>query len=138
MNGRLLGSVIIMWLMFSLIAVLNGGFRNSVLTPQLGEAASHVLSTVLLCMVIFAGSWYLTVAQHVEVRSLLLQIGVMWLVGTVVFEFVFGYYIIGRPWEHLLADYDLLRGRVWVFVLLTELFGPLVASRLQAARRTAS
>ena len=43
---------------------------------------------------------------------------------TLAFEFLFFHYAAGKPWEVLLADYNVLQGRIWVLVPLTELFGP--------------
>ena len=33
------------------------------------------------------------------------------------FELGFGHWVAGHPWSRLLADYDLLAGRIWVLVL---------------------
>jgi hypothetical protein len=38
--------------------------------------------------------------------------------------FLFVHFAVGKPWEVLLADYNLLRGRTWVIVPLPELVGP--------------
>ncbi|MHC1604588.1 MAG: hypothetical protein ACXQTP_01265 [Candidatus Methanofastidiosia archaeon] len=43
---------------------------------------------------------------------------------TITFEFIVGHYIIGHPWSKLLADYNILKGRVWSLILLTILAGP--------------
>jgi hypothetical protein len=51
-------------------------------------------------------------------------IGAVWLALTLAFEFLAGHYLFGSSWERLLADYDLLRGRVWILVLLATLFAP--------------
>lgn len=56
-------------------------------------------------------------------------IGLFWLVLTVCFEFLFGHYVAGHPWERLLADYNLLAGRLWVLILATLLFTPALAGR---------
>lgn len=52
------------------------------------------------------------------------RIGLMWLLLTVGFEFLFFHYIAGKPWEELLNDYNLAQGRLWVLVLLTLAIGP--------------
>ena len=36
------------WGLLALLAVLNGGFREVVLIPRIGDYAGHVLSTALL------------------------------------------------------------------------------------------
>jgi hypothetical protein len=65
-----------------------------------------------------------------------LGVGLFWLVLTVTFEFLFGRYVAGASWEALLADYDVLRGRLWPLVLLTTLLAPSLwgIARVEGAR----
>ncbi len=51
-------------------------------------------------------------------------IGLLWILLTVAFEFFFGHYAVGQSWRELLADYNVLRGRVWVLMLLVALVAP--------------
>jgi len=44
-------------------------------------------------------------------------VGFAWLIFTVVFEFGFGHYVAGHPWERLMQDYNLVQGRVWSLFL---------------------
>jgi hypothetical protein len=39
-------------------------------------------------------------------------------------EALFFHYAAGKPWEVLLADHNVLQGRIWVLVPLAELVGP--------------
>jgi hypothetical protein len=43
---------------------------------------------------------------------------------TVAFELLAGHYLFGNTWERLLADYNVLRGRIWVLVLITTFLAP--------------
>lgn len=56
-------------------------------------------------------------------------VGLTWLLLVLAFEFLAGHYVFGSSWSKLLADYDVMRGRVWVLVLLTTLTAPVVSSR---------
>ncbi|MGQ9625254.1 MAG: hypothetical protein ACUVT9_07815 [Candidatus Bathycorpusculaceae bacterium] len=47
------------------------------------------------------------------------------------FEFIAGHYVFGNSWEKLLADYNLLEGRLWSLVLLTILIAPYIANKLR-------
>jgi hypothetical protein len=55
------------------------------------------------------------------------QVGVLWVVLVLAFEFLAGHYVFGQPWERLLEDYNIAHGRVWVLVLLTCLVAPRLA-----------
>jgi hypothetical protein len=59
-----------------------------------------------------------------------LLIGFNWLVLTIIFEFLFGHYIMGHTWELLLHDYNILEGRFWSFVLLWTFIGPTIIYRI--------
>jgi hypothetical protein len=49
---------------------------------------------------------------------------------TVLFEFGFGHYVMGTPWHVLVADYNLLAGRVWLLVPLSMAAFPLLFGRV--------
>lgn len=53
-------------------------------------------------------------------------VGILWLVLTLAFEFLAGHYLFGDSWAKLLAEYNVLQGRLWVTVPLTTLFAPVV------------
>jgi hypothetical protein len=57
-------------------------------------------------------------------------LGVVWLLGAIVFEFGFGHYVDGLSWSRLLSDYDLTRGRLLLLIWVTVGAGPFVAARV--------
>jgi len=75
--------------------------------------------------------WFLTGRWRIESAGQAIAIGVIWLVLTVAFEFLFGHFVVGHPWSRLLHDYDLLQGRVWVLVLVWTTIAPYVFYRLR-------
>ena len=112
------------WCGLAALAVLNGIFRERIFTPRLGPQGGHVLSTLALCAVITAVTWLALpwLAPRTDAEAWL--IGAAWLTWTVAFEFLAGHYLFGHPWSRLVADYNLRRGRIWVFVLVTSLLAP--------------
>ena len=58
-------------------------------------------------------------------------IGLVWLALTLAFEFLAGHYGFRTPWKELLADYDVLSGRIWVLVLLTTTLAPLLTANMR-------
>jgi hypothetical protein len=52
------------------------------------------------------------------------MIGVMWLAMTLTFEFVAGHFLFRTEWSTLLADYNLLAGRLWILVLVATTIAP--------------
>jgi len=112
------------WGLLLVIAVANGALREYLLAPRLGGQAGHVVSVVVLCAAIFVVALLTIRWIGPRGRRDAVLIGATWLALTLVFEFLAGHYLFGNSWEKLFADYNLLRGRVWILVLLVSLFAP--------------
>lgn len=114
------------WVLMAIVAILNGGFREVVLIPRVGDYPGHVLSTALLVVVIlivsFVYFWW-TPIEYTQVELLL--VGILWTVLTVGFEFLVGY-VEGTPISVTLGQYDVFAGQVWIAVPLTLLVSPLL------------
>ncbi len=119
------------WFVFLVIAFGVGAVREGVMRPRIGEPKAHVIGTLiavaLMMLVIYA--FIQRVYGSCSMTDLIL-IGVLWLVMTVAFEFGFFHFVIGKLLEALLADYNVLRGRIWVLVLATVLLGPIIVGTL--------
>jgi hypothetical protein len=120
---------LLVWILLVGLAILNGAAREVVLSPRLGAAAGHVVSSILLAGLIALTAWLKIrwIAPGTVRRAW--AVGVLWLSLTVAFEFLAGHYVFGHPWPRLLADYDILRGRVWLLILATALVAPAWAWR---------
>ena len=112
------------WLLLLILAVLNGGLRDTQLSPRLGDTVGRGISTLLLCGLIVLATW-LTIGWIRPGGSReALAVGALWVALTLAFEFGVGHYGDGKPWPELLADYDLSRGRIWITVLVVTLLAP--------------
>ena len=123
---------VFIWLGLLTLAILNGGFRESVLVPRLGRGLGQAVSTVLLSLLILAAGWI--ALPWIGPRPLqdAWLIGVVWALLTLAFEFLGGHYVFGKPWQELLADYNVRAGRIWVMVLIVTLMTPIIAFTRQA------
>jgi hypothetical protein len=124
----------LVWLMLAVVAVGNGILREATYGRPLGGLAAHQLSTVL--GIAFTGLLVFFVSRYWPIRSpaRAWSIGILWLVQTVMFEFLFGHYVAGHAWERLFADYDLLEGRLWGLFLLWILVMPYLFYRIGGGR----
>jgi hypothetical protein len=114
------------WALMAVVAVLNGGFREVVLIPRVGDYPGHVLSTALLVAAIAGISFAYFRLTATEYRfGELMLVGVLWTVLTVGFEFLVGS-VEGTPVSVTLGQYNVLAGQVWVEVPLTLLSSPLL------------
>ena len=120
-----------MWFIFVIAAILNGTFRNAFITPKLGEHAGHIISTVILICVILAGTCLFLANLKIDyTNNILFSIGLLWLILTILFEFVFGHYVMGNSWSTLIADYNILKGRVWGLFLIALFISPYLCGLL--------
>lgn len=118
------------WLGLAVLMVAHGWARELFVTPALGALRAHLLSSVTGALIVVAVSaltleWLGVVGRPRRQ----LRLGLFWLALTVLFEFVFGRWVAGHPWERLLRDYDVSAGRAWLLVLAATLLGPWLAGR---------
>jgi hypothetical protein len=121
------------WLVILLLAVMNGTLRNTFVSPRVGDQAAHIIATVVLSALVVGLVWRTIRWIGPASRGDALRIGAMWVALTLAFEFLAGHYLFGAPWERLLADYDVVRGRIWPLILLTTFVAPVWAHRRERA-----
>lgn len=136
MDKKLLLKTLILWFVLLLLAILNGALRTFGYKPVVGDLVAHQISTVIFIALIFVTTWigFRKDASSRSDKSLIL-VGIVWLVLTELFEFVAGHYLFGNSWERILADYNILNGRIWVFVLIAILFMPLTLKKTIKAQK---
>ncbi len=136
MHLRLYAYAAGVWLVLTVLAILNGILRNYTYGPLVGEQTAHILSSLVLVGVVFAMAYVFLrlVRPHYGLGDLLV-VGAGWVALTVAFEFLFGHYVAGHPWERLFADYNIMKGRVWALVLLAVFVAPLIAGNLAQRKR---
>ena len=118
------------WLGMRVAAFLNGALRVLLLVRLVGEQVGHVISIFLLSGAIFGITYAFVKALGSLPVSTLFQIGLFWLALSLLFEFGFFPYVLHEPWEKLLADYNIFRGRLLIVVWLTTLFSPLICGKM--------
>jgi hypothetical protein len=136
MHPRLYIYAVGVWVILTVLAVLNGILRNYTYGLLMGEQTAHILSSLILVGVVFAVAYVFLRLVRLDYNfGDLLVVGAGWVALTVAFEFLFGHYVAGHPWPRLLADYNLLRGRVWALVLLAVFVASLIAGNLAQRKR---
>jgi hypothetical protein len=112
------------WVCILVVAMANGTLRGLVLQPWLGDGPGRAAS----CLTLSAAVLYIAMKSINWMKPATATdawlIGAMWLGLTLAFEFLVGHYVFRTPWNELLADYNLLNGRLWLLVLATTLAAP--------------
>jgi len=118
------------WVVLAIGAILVATFRVEVFLPSLGEQTAHQLGTILYLVIQFAIIYLFIKKMKIKETKTLLGIGIFWIVITIIFEFVFGHFVMGHSWQKLFADYNLLNGRLWVLVLINNIAAPLISRKI--------
>jgi hypothetical protein len=120
---------LVVWFAMVPIAIANGAIREIAIVPLAGVTAGHVISTLTLCLAILGLTW-LTIGwiRPVSVHDAA-RVGLWWMALTLAFEFLAGHYLFHTPWDRLVADYNVLEGRVWIFVPITTALAPGLMAR---------
>ena len=116
----------LLWFALALIAIANGTLREQTYGKHISELSAHQLST--LTGIIFSGAFVYFIHRFwpFESSNQAWLIGVIWFIATIIFEFVFGHFIVGYSWALLLNDYNIFQGRVWSLFLVWVLLMPVV------------
>ena len=123
---------LVSWLGMMVIAILNGIVREGTYGCYKTELSAHQLSTLIDILLLGIFVWALTGIYPIKSSTQAICIGSMWVIMTVVFEFSFGHWVIGHPWNKLFKDYNLLKGRIWLLLLVWIALSPYVFYWIQS------
>jgi len=127
------------WFILLIFAVANGTLGQLAIRPWAGEYGNHLYKSALMLGFIYLvlTKFWKIVGLHAW-RSRAVWLGLFLAGLTVGFEFGFFHYLMGEPWEKLLADYQFWRGRLWVLLLAADLVFPyLTAASMARAKEKA-
>ena len=128
---------IVVWVLMLTIASANGAVRQAVLIPAIGDVAGRAISTIMLAALIALLTWVTIPWIRPRSNGDAWTIGAVWVALTLAFEFLAGHYLFGTPWPTLLEDYNLLRGRIWILVLIVTAIAPRVGAHARGIVRAA-
>ena len=126
LNTPLLKTAVRVWLMEILLSGFNYFvLMNLVYEPRWGELAAHQIGMSTRIVYIFILAYFLlrTVKQY-QTRDLV-QVGIMWLALTLLFEWG-GSLIMGRSVEEILVGWNITKGYMWPYVLGAYFFANLI------------
>lgn len=122
---------ILAWIGMVVLAIINGIIREKLYGPSMSELSAHQLSTLIAVILFGIYVYILTGTFQIQSTKQAFIIGGVWLIMTIIFEFVFGHFVIGHSWAKLLMDYNILRGRTWILVLIWVFIAPYVFYRIR-------
>ncbi len=119
------------WFLLMFVAIINAVLREGVYSLYLYELRAHQLSTITLVILIIILTFFVLKFCKIQLTTNeLLIMGSIWVLLTIMFEFIAGHYIFGNPWDKLTADYNILKGRIWILIPLTTFVAPYLTKKL--------
>jgi hypothetical protein len=116
------------------IAFGNATVREVWYGRSLSELAAHQISSIAAIVLFGIYIWILMGHWRLDGAKQAVTAGVVWLVLTVVFEFVFQRLVAGVSWQRLIHEYNVFAGRLWLVVLLWIAFAPLLCLTVRRRR----
>jgi hypothetical protein len=92
------------------------------------------ISGVSLSMLIFVFALVVAPWLGASAGAHYVAAGVTWLLITMLFEFLFGYYAMGKSWAQLLGAYDVVEGNLWVLVLISTAVSPYLGAKVRGLK----
>lgn len=121
----------VIWFVIALFAIANGIFRETVLVPLLGQNFALPVSGMLLSLIVFIVT-YLSFPLFGKKNALTyFLIGLQWGVMTLLFEVLFGHYVVGKSWSSILQVFNIMKGDLFILILLVSLFSPLLVGKIK-------
>ena len=122
------------WFVLLILAILNGIIRNAtykpLLEPIIGNWAHQISAITGIIFFFIAIYLFLKYTKSDYSKRGLLNIGIMWMTMTIIFEFTFGYYFRQSTWSEMVGTYYFWKGELWVFVLISVVVIPQICFRL--------
>jgi hypothetical protein len=113
-----------------IIAIANGAIRDLGYKKSMGDLAAHQFSTVTLILFFALYIQFIIKRFPPASSSQAAMIGILWTIMTLAFEFGFGRWR-GNAWSKLLEDYNVLKGRLWIFIPLWISIAPYIFYRFR-------
>ena len=117
------------WLAIFFVAIINGLFREMVLVAVVGTEYALPLSGLTLSALILAVSWVSISLFDLPNEKGYFVIGLFWVSLTLLVEFPFGHYVVGKSWQEIAQVFNLQDGNLFIIVLLVTFIAPWVAAK---------
>lgn len=128
--NSILFKAIWVWLIIVVVAIVNGVFREYVLMPSVGVTVALPLSGMLLASLIFLITLMSISYFDSSEPKVYIYIGIFWVALTLSFEFLFGYFVIGKSWQDIMQVFSMEKGDLFIPVLFIAAISPWVAVKL--------
>ena len=129
---------IAVWLVLIAAEMIHGVVRSILITPRVGDKRARQIGVVTGSLVNLGITRLFIQWIGAQTTRALVEIGVVWVVLTVVFEVAFGRLVMRSSWDRIRSDYDLAHRGLLPIGLAALAGSPLVAARLRRIKKRTS
>ena len=119
------------WLVIIGAESVHGALRMKFLTPVVGDFRARQISVFTGALLILGIAWLLVRWLRAETTRTLVEVGLLWLVLTVLFEVGLGRLAFNYSWERIFSDYDISQGSLMSIGLVLLTLAPILAAKLR-------
>lgn len=123
----------ICWIGIALLEMIHGIIRAKVLAPKIGDLRSRQFGVLSGSILILGYSWIVFPWLSLQTSSEAIQLGGLWLICMLIFEFTVGHFVFRFSWKWLLNDFNFFKGRLLAFGMLILTLAPWISGRVRGA-----
>lgn len=119
------------WLIIAVMAIINGIFRENVLVGMISPNMAVSLSGITLSIIVLIVTYvsFPLFGKHHALTYFV--IGLQWVLMTLLFEFIFGHYVMGKSWSDISEVFHIMKGNLFIIVLAVSLISPLLMAKVK-------
>jgi len=123
------------WFILLIIALVNATIREltyePLLSPHIGNWAHQISTITGIAFFFIAIYFYLKRTKHIYTQKDLINVALIWILMTLVFETFMNMFIRKLSFDQTLQTYYFWNGETWIFVLISLIISPLIIFRIQ-------
>lgn len=119
------------WLLIVVAAILNGVFREKVIVPVVSAGLVLPLSGMLLSILVFLITLISITIIGSSEHKIYFIVGLFWVILTLSFEFLFGHFVVGKPWKEIIQVLNIWKGDLFIVVLFVTAIAPWIAAKVR-------
>lgn len=118
------------WIGIAILEMAHGIIRARFIAPKIGDLRSRQIGVASGSILILAYTWIVFPWLSLNTASDAIQVGGLWLLCMLLFEFTVGHFVFHFSWKWLLNDFNLFKGRLLIIGMLILALAPWISGRL--------
>ncbi len=127
--------VFLVWFLIIIAETLHGILRTLYITPLIGDHAARQIGVLIGSILIFLIAWFTIRWIGAYTRKDQLSIGTVWVILTILFEFLLGI-MLNYPISRILSDYDITQSGFMGLGIIFMFFVPMLVSTLKGKNQS--